>query len=639
MHNMITLSAVSLIRAGKTLLNNVSLSIPLGHHVGLVGRNGCGKSSLMALLTGELQPDNGEVTIDAGLVQAHMAQEIDVKDQTAMDYVLDGDQRLRKIQRAIALAEQEGAHEKLAIYHEQLLTAGGYTANSRVEQLFYGLGFPADAATRSVKDFSGGWRMRLGLARTLTSSSDILLLDEPTNHLDLDAIIWLEGYLKKYQGTLIIISHDRDFLDAITNWTLHIEHGNLQRCKGNYSAFEVARAEQLRHRESALNKQRVKREHLEEFVRRFRAKANKAKQAQSRLKALAKLEDISGAHLDSPFAFEFPADDKISSPLLTMQEGSLGYDNKTVLAADLYILPGQRIGLLGANGAGKSTLMKTLAGHLPLLDGKLKWGDNLRIGYFAQHQLEALDNTETPLTHLKHLAPDIREQELRSFLGGFGFMGNQVNETVARFSGGERARLALAIIAWNRPNLLLLDEPTNHLDLDMRHALTIALQSFEGAMILVSHDRSLLRSTTDHLFLVHDGCFDPFYGDLEDYSEWLQKSRIQARKPDKLKTREKVKLPENSAQAKKEQKRVEAKKRKALSPLRNKIKSVEKELDANNQALADIKTQLSDPQMYAILEAGQLHKLTARQSSLEKEQDIIEEQWLALQEELESLQE
>ena len=586
---------------------------------------------------GELQPDKGNVAIEAGRGIAHMAQEILALDRKAIDYVLDGDQRLRKVERAIANAEQHQRHERLAELHEELLQANGYTARSRAQQLLNGLGFTHDQVEDNVKDFSGGWRMRLNLARTLMSPSDILFLDEPTNHLDLDAIVWLESYLQRYQGTLVVISHDRDFLDAVTGTTLHIEQYKVNTYRGNYSAFERTRAERLQQQQAAYEKQQKQRQHMEKYIERFRAKATKAKQAQSRLKALARLEDIAAAHVDSPFTFSFPEPANMSSPLLAIDKGELGYPGQpALLRLKMTILPGSRIGLLGANGAGKSTLVRTLAGELPLVSGRRQEGEHLRIGYFAQHQLESLDTQASPLLHLQRLSPDAREQELRNFLGGFGFHGDKALETIEGFSGGEQARLALAIVAWQKPNLLLLDEPTNHLDLDMRHALTMALQSFEGAVVLVSHDRNLLRSTTDDLLLVHDGKVEPFSGDLDDYSEWLTKQKQEDKKAAIADSREDGAT--NSAQARKEQKRLAAERRKALRPLKVQAEKLEKQLDKLQAGLSEVEEALGDPSLYEESAKDRLKVLLDQQSSLKKEVTDTEEVWMEALEELEQLE-
>ncbi len=630
---MITLNSVSLLRNGNLLLEDATATIHSGQHVGLIGANGAGKSSLMALLTQELQPDKGGISIDCGRGIAHMSQEIEVLDRPAIDYVLDGDQPFRYVECALKKAEMNQEHEKIAELHEQYLQVGGYTARSRAEQLLVGLGFSHQDVERNVRDFSGGWRMRLNLARTLMSPADILLLDEPTNHLDLDAIVWLEGYLKKFKGSLVVISHDRDFLDAVTDITIHIEHKKLFRYQGGYSAFEKLRAERLTQQQAAYEKQQQQKAHMERFVERFRAKATKAKQAQSRLKALEKLGDIAPAHYNSPFSFEFPESEKQSSPLLVLDKACLGYGDNILLRASINIQPGSRIGLLGANGAGKSTFIKSLAGKVPLISGQRQPGEHLKVGYFSQHQLESLDSQASPLLHLQRLSPSAREQELRNFLGSFGFHGEKALETIEGFSGGEKARLALAVIAWQKPNLLLLDEPTNHLDLEMRYALTVALQSFSGAMILVSHDRNLIRNTTDQLLLVHDGKLDAFSGDLDDYSDWL----TQLRSAERSFCKKANEPAENSAQAKKEQKRLEAEKRKVLRPLKLKIDKMEKKVDDTLAKLSKIETMLANPEMYEGDSKDKLKELLEQQVFLKKELSDAEESWMDLQEEWESL--
>ncbi|WP_257296862.1 ATP-binding cassette domain-containing protein [Endozoicomonas sp. YOMI1] len=638
---MITLNSISLLRSGKLLLENASTIIHSGQHVGLVGANGCGKSSLLALLTGDLQPDKGELAFDKGRGLAHMAQEIDVLDRNAVDYVLDGDVELRRIEQAIAEAETAGKHEKLADLHEQLLSADGYTARSRAEQLLHGLGFNHQVLKKNVRDFSGGWRMRLNLAKTLMCPSDIMLLDEPTNHLDLDAIVWLENFLKRYPGTLLVISHDRDFLDASTDHTLHIEHQTLFQYRGNYSAFEHLRAQRLQQQQAAFEKQQKLRAHMEKFVERFRAKATKAKQAQSRLKAIARLEDISAAHVDSPFSFTFPEADKMSAPLLVLDTAELGYGDKPLLKLNINIQPGSRIGLLGANGAGKSTLIRTLAGELPLMSGRVHQGEHLSIGYFAQHQLESLDFNASPLLHLQRLSPEAKEQTLRNFLGGFGFHGDKALESIQGFSGGEKARLALAIIGWQKPNLLLLDEPTNHLDLDMRLALTMALQSFEGAVILVSHDRNLIRSTTDELYLVHDGRMEEYSGDLDDYSQWLVHLRSKERN-ESLSARsvenggEPVGSSQQNAQQKKDIRRQEAERRKALRPLKQKAEKLESQLEDLQSSLAQVEERLSDPLIYEETAKEKLKELLTRQTALKQQALETEEAWMEALEAIES---
>ncbi|WP_434000050.1 ATP-binding cassette domain-containing protein [Endozoicomonas sp.] len=631
---MINLNSVSLLRSGKILLEETRAMIHHGQHVGLVGANGCGKSSLLALIMGDFQPDKGDVSIDSGRGIAHMAQEVLALDQKAVDYVLDGDETLRKIEKALEQAERDEEHGQLAELHEKLLQADGYTARSRAEQLLHGLGFSHEQIERSVKDFSGGWRMRLNLARTLMCPSDLLFLDEPTNHLDLDAIVWLESFLKRYQGTLIIISHDRDFLDAVIDVTIHIEHQKLNTYRGNYSAFERMRSERLQQQQAAFERQQKQRAHMEKFVERFRAKATKAKQAQSRLKALARLEEIAPAHVDSPFSFSFPDPEKMSSPLLTLDKAELGYQGNTMIRLKLNILPGSRIGLLGANGAGKSTLIRTLAEELPLVAGERHNGEHLKVGYFAQHQLEKLDADASSLLHLQRLSPEAREQELRNFLGGFGFFGDKALEKIEGFSGGEQARLALAIVAWQKPNLLLLDEPTNHLDLEMRHALTMALQTFEGAMILVSHDRNLLRSTTDDLFLVHGGRVESFEGDLEDYSVWL----TQQRQEEKLESTSETVQSINSAQNRKEQKRLDAERRKQLRPMKKKVASLEQKLEKQQSLLADVESELANPMLYEHSEKERLKSWLDQQTQYKKIIADIEEEWMEALEALEEME-
>ncbi|WP_122392134.1 ABC-F family ATP-binding cassette domain-containing protein, partial [Pseudomonas syringae group genomosp. 7] len=485
---MIRLQSLTLQRGPQRLLEDAELTLHAGHKAGLIGANGAGKSSLFALLRGELTPDAGDCLLPADWRIAHMRQEVDTLERLGVDYVLDGDERLREVQRLLADAEaaQDGAAQ--ARLHAELDSADGYTADARARKLLAGLGFTNEQMERQVGSFSGGWRMRLNLAQALMCPSDLLLLDEPTNHLDLDAILWLEDWLKGYPGTLLLISHDRDFLDAVVDHIAHVEQRKIILYRGGYSAFERARAERLAQQQQAYEKQQAQRAHMEKYIARFKAQATKARQAQSRIKALERMEELSAAHVDSPFNFVFRESDKISSPLLDLSDARLGYGDKTILEkVKLQLTPGARIGLLGPNGAGKSTLIKNLAGELEPQSGRLVRGENLTVGYFAQHQLDSLDAKATPLLHLQRLAPTEREQTLRDFLGGFDFRGARLDEPVLNFSGGEKARLALALIAWEKPNLLLLDEPTNHLDLEMRLALTMALQEFGGAVLVVSH--------------------------------------------------------------------------------------------------------------------------------------------------------
>lgn len=631
---MIRLENIKLQRGPQILLDDASLTLHPGQKIGFIGANGAGKSSLFALLQGQLTLDGGELYIPKEWRIAHMRQEIEDLERVAVDYVLDGDTHLRSIQKQLIQAEAEHDGEALAHLHTDWDNANGYTADARARRLLAGLGFSNEEMEKPVKHFSGGWQMRLNLAQALMCPSDLLLLDEPTNHLDLDAIIWLEDWLKGYQGTLILISHDRDFLDSVVDHIVHLEQQKLTLYKGGYSAFERTRAERLSQQQQAYEKQQAQRAHMESFITRFKAKATKARQAQSRIKALEKLEDLAPAHVDSPFNFSFRESDKISSPLLGLREAYLGYTDKTVLSAvKLQIMPGARVGLLGPNGAGKSTLIKTLAGELPLIKGHETQGENLAIGYFAQHQLDALDNQASPLLHLQRIAPTEREQTLRNFLGGFDFKGDRCDEAVVNFSGGEKARLALALIAWQKPNLLLLDEPTNHLDLEMRHALTMALQDFSGAVLVVSHDRHLLKSTTDEFLLIANGKIESFDGDLDDYTRWLidYRSKQQPNVQPTSLAEEKV--------DKKAQRQQAANLRQKLAPYKKEADKLEKELEKIHNQLTTIEEQLADTSLYEAAQKDQLRKLLDQQTSLKTQQTSTEENWLMALEQLESLQE
>ena len=630
---MITIESLTLQRGPLRLLDNANLTLHAGQKVGLLGTNGAGKSSLFALLRGELEPDGGECNLPTDWRIAHMLQEIEELDRLAVDYVLDGDRRLRDIQRRLQQAEQEQAAEQLGSLYGELESHDGFTADSRARTLLAGLGFTSEQCERPVGDFSGGWRMRLNLAQALMQPSDLLLLDEPTNHLDLDAILWLEDWLRGYPGTLLLISHDRDFLDAVVEHIVHVEGQKLNLYRGAYSQFERTRAERLAQQQSAFEKQQTQREHMQKYIARFRAQATKARQAQSRLKALERMEELSPAHIDSPFSFSFREAANQSTPLLDLDKAQLGYAGNPILAdVKLQLAPGARIGLLGPNGAGKSTLIKSLAGSLPLISGELKTGEHLAIGYFAQHQLDSLDPAASPLLHLARLAPDEREQTLRNFLGGFDFQGDRIDQAVEHFSGGEKARLALALIAWQKPNLLLLDEPTNHLDMEMRHALTIALQAFEGAMLLVSHDRALIRDTTDELWLVADGKVANYNEDLDSYTRWLAQFRQQqaaAAQP------ESSNAPKVDAKA---QRRAAAEQRQRLAPLKKAADKLEQQLAKANEENAEVEGALGDSTLYEAANKDQLKQLLARQASCQQRVAELEEAWLEAHEELDSLQ-
>ncbi|MGY4491770.1 ribosomal protection-like ABC-F family protein [Pseudomonas sp. TE3610] len=629
---MIRLQNLTLQRGPQRLLEDAELTLHAGQKAGLIGANGAGKSTLFALLRGELVPDSGDCQLPADWRIAHMRQEVDTLERIAVDYVLDGDLRLREVQQQLAAAEAAHDGAAQARLHAELDSADGYTADARARKLLAGLGFTNDQMDREVGSFSGGWRMRLNLAQALMCPSDLLLLDEPTNHLDLDAILWLEEWLKSYPGTLMLISHDRDFLDAVVDHVAHVEQCKLTLYRGGYTAFERARAERLAQQQQAYEKQQAQRAHMEKYIARFKAQATKARQAQSRIKALERMEELSAAHVDSPFDFVFRESQKISSPLLDLSEGRLGYGDKVILEkVKLQLTPGARIGLLGPNGAGKSTLIKNLAGELSPIGGRLVRGENLTVGYFAQHQLDSLDSKASPLLHLQRLAPTEREQTLRDFLGGFDFRGARIDEPVLNFSGGEKARLALALIAWERPNLLLLDEPTNHLDLEMRLALTMALQEFSGAVLVVSHDRHLLKSTTDDFLLVADGKVEAFDGDLDDYTRWLADYRLRN-------------APVSNAPAnpdktdKKAQRQAAAALRQQLAPHKREADKLEAELGKVHEQLAKVEAALGDSGIYEAGRKDELRDQLAQQAKLKVREAELEEAWMIALETLETMQ-
>ncbi|WP_355661931.1 ATP-binding cassette domain-containing protein [Halomonas salifodinae] len=641
---MIAFRQLALQRGTQPLIEDADLTLHAGHKAGIVGPNGAGKSSLFKLLLGELAPDKGEVELAGGVRIAHMAQEVEALDRPIVDYVLDGDRALRATEAALAAARDAGDAHREAELHGQIEALDGYSAPSRAAQLLVGLGFAQADLSRPLADFSGGWRMRVNLARTLFMPSDLLLLDEPTNHLDLDALLWLEQWLIRYPGTLLLISHDRDFLDAVCDHIVHFDRRRLVLYRGNYSAFERSRAEKLAQQQAEAAKQQARREEIEQFVARFRAKATKARQAQSRLKMLERMETIAVAHVDSPFHFTLPAAEKTSHPLLVLDEARLGYRSEageTVQLDEvkLSLLPGQRIGLLGPNGAGKSTLIKSLTGELPLLGGTRIEGEHLAVGYFAQHQLEGLDLSASPFLHVQRLSPRASDQEIRNFLGGFGFRGDDAFAEVANFSGGEKARLALALVAWRRPNLLLLDEPTNHLDLEMREALTEALAGFEGAVILVSHDRHLLRATVDEFWRVADHRLEPFDGDLEDYRAWL-KARLEGeRREARAEKGERQAEAASPKEDRKAARRAAAELREKLRPLKRQRDKAEQAMEKAQAALGEVEERLADATLYTeASRKAELTELLGRQGELKSRLETLEAEWLAAEEALEAME-
>ena len=635
---MIAFEDVALRRGARALFEHATFTLHDGQHVGLTGANGCGKSSLFKLLLGELAVDQGELRLPRGLRIAHMAQEVETSPASALDYVIDGDRELRHWQGVLARAEAVDDHDAMVAAHAEIDQRDGYNAHYRAGQLLHGLGFAEAELARPVSAFSGGWRIRLNLARALMCPSDLLLLDEPSNHLDLDATDWLEGWLGRYAGTLLLISHDRDFLDGTVQQILHIEHGAIHAYRGNYTAFERQRGERLAQQQALHERQQARVAAIETFVRRFRAKATKARQAQSRLKELARMPQIAAAHVDSPFDFRIRESEKVSDPLLVLDDAAIGYDGRAVLRdVRVMIHPGARIGLLGANGAGKSTLIKAMTGQLQPLAGARTPGTHLAVGYYDQQQLEALDLEASALTHVRRLSPKTPEQEIRNFLGGFDFHGDAALVPIRPMSGGEKARLALALIAWQRPNLLLLDEPTNHLDLDMRQALTVALQAFDGAMVVVSHDRYLLRNSVDEFWLVAQGRVAPFEGDLDDYHRWLAE-RVRGTTGAKATPGEPASVaPPRSARDAKAERRDAAARRQRLTPLRREVERLERAIATAQAELGEIETALGDAAVYEDSEKARLQALLQRQGRLRQTLEADEAAWLGAQERLEAL--
>ena len=632
---MLKFDSVTLRRGPRVLFADADFSLFRGEKVGITGENGSGKSSLMALVRGDLTPDAGHFEMPSNLSVAHVSQELEASDRHAIEFVLDGDTELRQLETRIAAAENADHGTKLANLYTQFANIGGYDARARAAQLMHGLGFSTADETRAVRDFSGGWRVRLNVARALMCRSDLLLLDEPTNHLDLDAIVWLEDWLKAYTGTLLLIAHDREFLDRVIDRIVNIEQQKATTYAGNYSDFENARAAQLAQQATMHARQQREIAHMESFVARFRASATKARQAQSRIKALERMQRIAPAHVDSPFEFSFAEPLKLPRPLLAIEEQSAGYGERMLLnKVSLTVYPGDRISLLGRNGAGKSTLIKLLARELPGRGGTRDDARDLNLGYFAQHQLEQLDPAASAILHVQRLAQSLgqrpTDQEQRDFLGSFGFRGDRVFEPVAPFSGGEKARLALALVAYSKPNLLLLDEPTNHLDLEMRQALAMALQEYAGAVIMVSHDRHLLASVTDRFLLVDAGCVQEFDGDLDDYSRWLSKSSTTAAAPIVAEAAQKA--------APQQRRRDSAEARKALAPLRSRLTRCEKRMQELATQAQQLDVQLADPGLYAASERKRQLELTAQRARIAQETEGVESEWLEVSEELERAQ-
>ena len=629
---MIEIKNLTLQRGLKVLLDQAALSLAPGRRVGLIGKNGSGKSSLFALLKGEITADKGDVSIPKHWKTAAVAQETPALDISALDYVLQGDGELQLFQTALHEAEAKNDGMKQAEYHAKLEEIDAYSAPARAAKLLSGLGFSQEEHGRPVKSFSGGWRMRLNLAQALMCRADLLLLDEPTNHLDLETVLWLENHLSGLPCTQIIISHDRDFLNAATTQTVELSDQKLTLYGGNYDFYQAERARRLAQQQAAYLKQQAQIKHLQSFIDRFKAKATKAAQAQSRMKALDKLERIAPAHFDSGFSFEFDSPAHLPNPLLQLDKADLGYGGEPVLhGIDLSLESGARYGLLGVNGSGKSTFIKTLAGELNVLSGRIVRSDKLNIGYFAQHQLDTLRPDQSPLWHIQKLSPDVREQEIRNFLGSFNFIGDAALQKTEPFSGGEKARLALAMIVWQKPNLLLLDEPTNHLDLDMRHALTLALQSFQGALIVVSHDRSLLEATTDSFLLIEQGRLKTFDGDLEDYRRY------------RLAQENAAAAPAASAQSRnrRDAKRVEAQIRQEKArlgkPLQQKIDQAEKEMAALSEIQTACEAFLAQEDAYSDANKAKLQQTLAQLAETKVKLEKQEENWLAWQEELEQI--
>ena len=620
---MLSFNNLELVLGGKTLFDDVSLTIHHHQKVGLVGANGTGKTSLFKVIKKEIEVDQSTVSFPNDLRISYLAQEVPASDEIALQYVLSGDYRLIEIQHEIELAEKEEKFELLAELYETYSALDGYSAKSKAEQLMAGLGFKSEDFSKSLKDFSGGWRVRLNLAKTLMQPSDLMLLDEPTNHLDLDAILWLSNWIKSFPGALILISHDRDFLDDCVSSIAHLYRQSIELYSGNFTQFEILRAAKLAEIQSNFIKQQKEVAHMQSFINRFKAKATKARQAQSRVKALEKMELIAPAHIDSPFNFTISETEKISNPLISLSESNLGYDNPILSKINLTIAPGDRIGLLGPNGAGKSTLIKSIVGSIPVLDGDREIGSNFRVGYFSQHQVDDLDLSISAFSHIQRLDETKTEKQIRTYLGGFNFKGDKVKDPIHLFSGGEKARLAFAIISYQKPNILLMDEPTNHLDMEMRHALTIALQAFKGAILLISHDRHLLNSSVDHFYLVDNGGVDLFNGDLDDYKNYILNIKSTGIKETKKKSKTSKEDRDDNT--------------KLLKSLSTDISKLEKRLLRLNAKLEEANLKLADPNLYKDDSADNLQDLIRNQLELSNEVELADQQWMDKVTQLESL--
>ena len=611
---MLSCNNLELVLGGKTLFDDVSLTIHHHQKVGLVGANGTGKTSLFKIIKKEIEVDQSTVSFPSDLRISYLAQEVKGTDEIALDYVLSGDSNLIDIQKKIEKAETDENYEILGELYEVYSSLDGYSAKSKAEQLMVGLGFKSDDFDKPLKDFSGGWRVRLNLAKTLMQPSDLMLLDEPTNHLDLDAILWLSNWIKSFKGAMILISHDRDFLDDCVSYVAHLYQQSIELYSGNYSQFEILRAAKMAEIQSNFIKQQKEVAHMQSFINRFKAKATKARQAQSRVKALEKMELIAPAHIDSPFNFTISETDKISNPLVTLNRAGLGYSEPILSNVGFTICPGDRIGLLGPNGAGKSTLIKSIVGTLPILDGDRETGTNIKVGYFSQHQVDDLDLSISAFVHIQRLDETKTEKQIRTYLGGFAFKGDKVKDPIRLFSGGEKARLAFAIISYQKPNILLMDEPTNHLDMEMRHALTVAIQTFKGAILLISHDRHLLNSSVDTFYLIDNGALEIFDGDLDDYKNYILDIKSSDNKQSKKKKSVKDGPKEDNSEK--------------IKTLNSSISKLDKRLFRLNTKLTEANNKLADPELYSDDSSEDLQDLIRNQLELTNEIEAAEKEWM-----------